>query len=336
MSGEVNFEQEAEQESDDEVSAKQGGDLGWFGPKSMVPEFEAAAFALDSGEISRPVKTQFGYHLIKVDGRRKQDTVMQVKARHILRKIMPTMETLDSLELLAENLRLAAVDNGLKSAVSGNTGITIDSTGLFKKGDFIKGIGFLSGATSFAFKDNDAAVSDALEGTDAFFLLQVKRLTKKGTLPLGEVKSEIVKLLADSISRDHARAALESEAAKLGSDASLASLGRPDSTIISGTTDTITRALYVASVGFDNQAVAAAFSLPLFKRSSVISAGTDFFVVRPLFQQKVTEIPWDSEDVRRIAMNLVSQSRESAYYSWYLDYKSKAKVEDNLSEYYMD
>ncbi|HPS90734.1 MAG TPA: peptidylprolyl isomerase [Methanothrix sp.] len=47
-------------------SGKSGGDLGWFGKNRMVPEFEKAAFEGEKGKILGPVKTQFGYHLIKV------------------------------------------------------------------------------------------------------------------------------------------------------------------------------------------------------------------------------------------------------------------------------
>lgn len=65
------FGEIAKEYSEDPGSAVNGGDLGWFGKGMMVPEFEEAAFALNKGEISEPIKTQFGYHIIRLTDRRE-------------------------------------------------------------------------------------------------------------------------------------------------------------------------------------------------------------------------------------------------------------------------
>ncbi len=65
-----NFGLFAEKYSDDEGSKQNGGDLGWFGKGVMVQPFEEVAFSLSPGQISEPVKTQFGYHLIFLKGKR--------------------------------------------------------------------------------------------------------------------------------------------------------------------------------------------------------------------------------------------------------------------------
>lgn len=67
------FAKIATEKSQDPGSAPQGGDLGFFGPGDMVPEFEAAAKALKVGEITKePIKSQFGFHVVKLEEKRKQ------------------------------------------------------------------------------------------------------------------------------------------------------------------------------------------------------------------------------------------------------------------------
>ena len=70
------FEALAQEFSDDGGSAANGGDLGWAEPGLFVPEFDQVLFALETGDISDPVKTQFGYHIIRLDdlkeGRKKE------------------------------------------------------------------------------------------------------------------------------------------------------------------------------------------------------------------------------------------------------------------------
>jgi peptidyl-prolyl cis-trans isomerase C len=67
----ANFEELAKKESDDTGSGARGGDLGSFGHGQMVPEFEQAAFSAKVGDVTPVVKTQFGYHIIKVEGHEK-------------------------------------------------------------------------------------------------------------------------------------------------------------------------------------------------------------------------------------------------------------------------
>jgi peptidyl-prolyl cis-trans isomerase C len=93
------FEELAKKHSMDSAGAK-GGDLGWFGKGSMLPEFEKAAFGLKEGELSGIVKTKFGFHIIKLTGKRAAgqrefaDVKEQIKAALLPTKQQEVFKTL--------------------------------------------------------------------------------------------------------------------------------------------------------------------------------------------------------------------------------------------------
>ena len=107
------FESLAQEFSDDGGSAANGGDLGWAEPGLFVPEFDQVLFALKVGEISDPVKTQFGYHIIRLDdlkeGRKKEFAEIEEELTTEYSKLLAEdrlyelAEQLDDLALQAFN-----------------------------------------------------------------------------------------------------------------------------------------------------------------------------------------------------------------------------------------
>ncbi|MGM0574418.1 MAG: peptidylprolyl isomerase [Myxococcota bacterium] len=86
VSGEASFEEMARRHSDD-TNAQSGGDLGWFSKGDLDPSFESAAWQLDEGEVSEPVRTDFGLHLIKVTGLRDRQMVDEEEKDNLMRQI---------------------------------------------------------------------------------------------------------------------------------------------------------------------------------------------------------------------------------------------------------
>src|SRR5262249_58680719 len=72
VKGGADFAEVAKDKSKDPGSAKDGGDLGYFVKSNMVPEFADVAFKMYPGQVSNPVKTQFGWHIIKLEDRRSR------------------------------------------------------------------------------------------------------------------------------------------------------------------------------------------------------------------------------------------------------------------------
>ncbi|MBS3648050.1 peptidylprolyl isomerase [Pseudaminobacter sp. 19-2017] len=117
IEGGAKFEDIAKEKSGDAGSGAQGGDLGWFGPGQMVPEFEKAAFALGVGEFTKePVQSQFGWHIIKVEDKRtKQPPAFDVVKEQI-RSLMLREKYFELVKSL-EAGKVDITDPDLKKAI---------------------------------------------------------------------------------------------------------------------------------------------------------------------------------------------------------------------------
>ncbi len=102
VAGKAKFEDIAKKESDDTESGKNGGELGPFGRGQMVPEFEQAAFSAKVGEVTPVVKTQFGYHIIKVE-EHTSTPFEQVKAT--LEKSLKQKKLRETLDAMKESAK---------------------------------------------------------------------------------------------------------------------------------------------------------------------------------------------------------------------------------------
>lgn len=100
----LTFEEAAEKYSSCPSNA-QGGDLGFFTRGKMVPEFEDAAFSLKVGEISEPVKTQFGYHLVKVEEKKEARNRDYKEVEHMIKNNLLQQKQAEAYGNLTEELK---------------------------------------------------------------------------------------------------------------------------------------------------------------------------------------------------------------------------------------
>ena len=117
LDGGAKFEDIAKAKSSD-GSAAQGGDLGWFGPGQMVPEFEKAVFALEVGAYTKePVQTQFGWHVIKVEDKRTQQPPAFDKVKDQVRSVLLREKYFALVKSVRAGAKVEIADPELKKGV---------------------------------------------------------------------------------------------------------------------------------------------------------------------------------------------------------------------------
>jgi peptidyl-prolyl cis-trans isomerase D len=272
------FEDVARAESADSVSAINGGSLG-RGPKGrFVAPFETAAYGLKPGEISQPVLTPFGYHIIRVDERRGDTLALH----HILLRIQQSDSAASKTDRRADSLaRLAAstdqpakFDEAARALqIPALRAEVIEGNPLTINGQFIPSVG------PWAFQGaRPGETSELFDAEDGYYLARLDSLTPGGTLSLDQAKNDIRTFLisqkkidllmpqAMNFAKVAAASNLESAAKLLGME------------VVK--TKPFTRVTGVQELARFPEAVGAAFTLPLNTVSEPIRAMAGVVVER--------------------------------------------------------
>jgi peptidyl-prolyl cis-trans isomerase D len=256
----------------------QGGDLG-KGPKGrFVPTFEAAAQALSAGEISQPVLTQFGYHLIKLDSR-KGDTLA---LHHILLRIAQSDSAATRTDRLADSLSKIAgnsetpqrFDSAVKVLHLGITKTTVvEGDPLMQNGKFIPSV------AAWAFRGaKPGETSDLFDGDNGYYLARLESITPGGIPSLDAVKD----LIRAQLTHDAALDKLMDPAQKFAVAAAGSSLEQAGTLLNTpiAKSGPFARVTSVPGLGRATEAIGAAFTLPVGAISAPIKTEDGVYVMR--------------------------------------------------------
>ncbi|MGK2961147.1 MAG: peptidyl-prolyl cis-trans isomerase [Gemmatimonadaceae bacterium] len=327
--GGESFADLARAESSDSVSALEGGSLGSGTRGRFVPEFENAAFALSSGEVSQPVLSQFGYHLIKADAR-KGDTLT---VSHILLRVVQSDSAATVTDRRADELaRIAgssedprALDSAAKVlGVPVRQAAVLDTEALTIDGRFIPSVG------TWAFQGaRPGETSELFDADDGYYLARLDSLEEGGTPSLAEATQEIRDILAIQKKLD----VLMPRAQQLAAAAAASSLEQAAQAaglqVIQS--QPFTRVGGAENIGRLNQAIGAAFSLPIGAVSSPIRIYDAIFVQRVdqrVLQDRAT---WEAQKEAQ-RMQVTQQLKQQRVREFLVNLRESATVKDKRKD----
>jgi peptidyl-prolyl cis-trans isomerase D len=209
------FEEIAREYSDDFASAEQGGDLGFVEPGDMVTPFEDALYDLDSvGDVSEPVETQFGWHLIRLDGIRPPEGMSFAEARsEILEEYRARQREDLYIELSQRMVDLVYANDATLEPLAEELDLEIRQTDWFTRDGTEEGIASRPEVVEAAFSDlvlRDGAVSDPIElENNRMVAIKVAEHRPAEPRPLDEVADRIRETLRAERTAEMAQARAE-------------------------------------------------------------------------------------------------------------------------------
>lgn len=189
------FELLAPSKSDDQSSAQKNGDLNWFADGTMVPAFNNAVLKGTVGEI-KEVETNFGYHIIKITG--KKEPVKKVRVAVVDRKVEPSGKTFQDIfaqanEFAANNTTIEKFEKSVTQKGLNKR----DASQLEAMANNIPGINSPREIIRWAFNETTKKgdVSTVFDTDGSYVVATLKDIREKGTLPLDQIKDNIKPLV---------------------------------------------------------------------------------------------------------------------------------------------
>ncbi len=324
----ADFGDVAKRESTDESSAVNGGELPKGGRGRFVPEFEAAAYALRPGQISEPVRTAFGWHLIKLNARAGDTLSLQ----HILLKVTQGDSNATATDRMADRLASRAGGSTDRSALdSAAAELKLLVTQIeVQDGQAANHLGQpIPGVSGWAFSGVAVGeTSDLLDDENGYYLARLDSLTEGGPQRFDDVKNEIKTVLQGRA----AATALRPKAEALLADAKATDLAAAAAKagLVVETAGPFVRQGFVAGLGFANPAIGAAFAAPIGRPTLAMSDEGAFLIV-PTARTAASREAFESEKaaLREQALQGIRQRRVQDFFE---QLRRSADIEDRRRE----
>lgn len=276
LEGAISFDEAAAEFSFDSTTAEDGGRLGRFTPEQMRDPLASVVSDLDVDEVSEPVTSPSGIHLVRV-GERTGDTA---SVAHILLQIRLSDAAEDELFGRMDEVEGIALDDGLLAARD-SLGIEVREDVTLTEGfDFVPGAGSLGVAVDWALDEITAIgeLSEFYENGSGFHLLELVDRTEAGRFSFEEVREQIEATLRDERREAAARRVAE-EALESLDDPTIEGLAEANGWP-AATTEPFGRREFVPGLGRDTEAIGAAFAAPLGVVTGPYAAGDPLVILR--------------------------------------------------------
>ena len=320
------FEDIARSESSDTASGAQGGDLGKGVKGRFVAPFENAAYALKVGEISQPVKTDFGFHLIRVDSR-KGDTIA---LHHILIPIQLRDEAATQLDRRADTLAKIGANKLQPAAFDEATralGLPVHKIVVAEGQPAMLDGAYIPDISAWAFRGvKPGETSDLIDAPTGYYLARLDSIEHGGTPTLESAKPE----LRASVLRQKKLDLLVAEGQALAQAAAKSTL--ESAAQAKGLTPTksppFTRMSDVPGLGRFNEAIGAAFALPIGVVSAPVKTQDNVVVLRVDQRKLADRATFDAQKDQQRA-SLMDLLRRKRIQDFVVNLRAAAKIDDN-------